>query len=1221
MRMAFSVILEKLYTMRKLLPILLFLFFSFAVAAQHKKYCDNPRAVIALLERIGGDGAAMRFETVVDESLATDGDDVFVITKKGTKPCIKGNSILSVTTGINWYLNHYAHINLTWNNMTTDLSKANLPLPSTEEWHFCNAKYRYNFNYCTFSYSTAFWTWERWQQEIDWMALHGINMPLQLVGLEVLWRNVLKDKRIGYSDSEVSEFIAGPGFMAWFAMNNLEGWGGSVVADDVKMNGNPEWWYERQEKLCRKMLTRMRELGMKPVLPGYCGMVPNSMTTKRIGGISCDDIIDSCTWAGGYTRPDIIKPRTGSFNRMAEIYYEHLEKLMGISEFYSMDPFHEGGVPVDRVSLFDCYIGVMESLDSYFHSLSRKKRKAAEFDKAKWIVQYWQGLPAQAAFEIMGADYAHRFIALDLFADAQGKAKWNSDYFSGCDYIFCMLHNFGGRTGMHGRLESTLVDYFNALVKGNGMCGVGATPEGIETNPILYDLLFELPWIDKDSIPDINEWIKDYTHARYGIKSDIATEAFIKLKETVWGCSTDQQGCSEAVILARPSWNVDRVSSWSTSHIYWDTQKLLQAVKKLISIKDSVTTADGVDNFCYDIIEVVRQALVDYAYYILPEIKRNKDCDNLTEYRRLYSLYLQLMLDLDELLSYDMSFRLDNRAAMARNIADEVETTTLNDRRWLEWNLRTQVTVWSGSESNLNDYSNRCWAGLIKDFHYARWRHFFENNGVAPNGGWYDSFEYPWTVDFTRYNYSSPVLPTDKSPIDKAVEIFNRYFGCFTTADGVTEYIFPLGIDCNTDVICNAEKGSSFVLPFSYASTGISYIWIDYDSNHLQCDSEIIFMDEHNAVNIPFDCSSGIKEAAIVLGNGVSVSFEMLVFDKIDEIRSVSVHSAGNGTVYIYGGDLAVTNSIPVRMSATPNSGYSFDCWIDEDGNRISEIADYIYYGRDSISLTAMFVVDKWGVPDEDMTDMKDIKEYAQYADKLSISIVNREDITIYEAHTHPERLFNRVSGAVDVARGASFSISWSDNDFDGLKYCCATLYADYNADGDFDDDGELLKCIGDRNSVNRELSDATARILLPYDAALGNTRLRLRFDGAWKDEAYNPENKSYASKATLNRMCYDITMNITEYSSDVSQIKVVTGNDAWGRVTVETHETPGDTESTEIMVTRAVPFTMRACPTANYEFVAWKDCYGRIISTDAVCTMYAPEDGTYTAVFRKRGE
>ena len=116
-------------------------------------------AVAGLLNRIGGKGATDKFEIVIDASLAQDGKDVFIITSLNGKPCIKGNTQLSVATGINWYLNHYAHINLAWNNLTTDFSTVELPVPSSEEVHVCNTTYRYNFNTCTFSYSMAFWTW------------------------------------------------------------------------------------------------------------------------------------------------------------------------------------------------------------------------------------------------------------------------------------------------------------------------------------------------------------------------------------------------------------------------------------------------------------------------------------------------------------------------------------------------------------------------------------------------------------------------------------------------------------------------------------------------------------------------------------------------------------------------------------------------------------------------------------------------------------------------------------------------------------------------------------------------------------------------------------------------------------------------------------------------------------------------------------------------------
>ena len=170
-------------------------------------------------------------------------------------------------------------------------------------------KNRYYLNYCTYSYSLAFWDWERWENEIDWMAMHGINMPLSITGMEVVWYNLLK--RIGYTTEEVNEFISGPAFMAWWQMNNLEGWGGP----------NPDSWYRQQEALQKKIIARMRELGIEPVFPGYAGMVPRNFGEK-LGY----QIADPGKWCG-FPRPAFLSTEDEHFVSFAAMYYEELENL------------------------------------------------------------------------------------------------------------------------------------------------------------------------------------------------------------------------------------------------------------------------------------------------------------------------------------------------------------------------------------------------------------------------------------------------------------------------------------------------------------------------------------------------------------------------------------------------------------------------------------------------------------------------------------------------------------------------------------------------------------------------------------------------------------------------------------------------------------------------------------------------------------------------------
>ena len=110
------------------------------------------------------------FRLVTDET--DPAKDYFEIDSKDGKVLITGNSDLSLATGLNWYLKYVAGIHLSWNNPSQKLPEV-LPLPQKKIRQATAMKNRYYLNYCTYSYSMAFWDWERWEKEIDWMAMHA----------------------------------------------------------------------------------------------------------------------------------------------------------------------------------------------------------------------------------------------------------------------------------------------------------------------------------------------------------------------------------------------------------------------------------------------------------------------------------------------------------------------------------------------------------------------------------------------------------------------------------------------------------------------------------------------------------------------------------------------------------------------------------------------------------------------------------------------------------------------------------------------------------------------------------------------------------------------------------------------------------------------------------------------------------------------------------------
>ena len=104
-----------------------------------------------LLERI--DKGASR--KIMTETVRSD-RDFFKITSKNGKPLIRGNNYVSIASGINWYLKYSVGVHLTWNSMHASLP-ATLPLVQGVERHETDIKHRYYLNYCTLSYSMAFW--------------------------------------------------------------------------------------------------------------------------------------------------------------------------------------------------------------------------------------------------------------------------------------------------------------------------------------------------------------------------------------------------------------------------------------------------------------------------------------------------------------------------------------------------------------------------------------------------------------------------------------------------------------------------------------------------------------------------------------------------------------------------------------------------------------------------------------------------------------------------------------------------------------------------------------------------------------------------------------------------------------------------------------------------------------------------------------------------------
>ena len=732
-----------------------------------------------LLNRIDK-GAAAKFKTVlvksdkdffeIDQARTRKGNSTSAASKSATGKnnpiIIRGNSWVNIAVGINWYLKHHAGIHISWNNMNVKLP-AVLPVVKQKERHETDLKLRYNFNYCTFSYTMAFWDWNRWQKEIDWMALHGINMPLAAVGTESVWRNMLL--KLGYSEEEVGKFIAGPAFLAWWEMNNLEGWGGPL----------PLGWYKQQEALQKKILARMKEMGMKPVLPGYCGMVPHDAKQKL--GLN---VTDAGRW-NSYQRPANLSPTDNRFAEIADLYYKELTRLYGKSDYYSMDPFHESGndAAVDYGKAGEALMSAMKRANPH----------------AIWVVQGWNENPRpQMIANLKVGD----LLVLDLFSESRqnfedfctgentsgpGKKDFSTSKKEGIygkhQWLFCLLENFGGNVGLHGRMDQLLNNFYLAtgkkdtpkqensslLTLHSSLKGWGFTMEGSENNPVMFELMSELPWRAEKITKE--DWIREYCYARYGVHDATIEKAWTLLAQSIYNCPKGniQQGTHESIFCARPSLNSYQVSTWSLMSNYYDPEDTRQAAILLTSVAEKYR---GNNNFEYDLVDICRQALADQGRKQYLKTMADYKSFSRQEFKKDSDRFLKMILLQDKLLGTRPEFRVGRWIEEARSLGKTAEEKDL-----YEWNARVQITTWGNricaDNGGLHDYGHKEWQGLLKDFYYLRWSTFMKSLASqlslqdTPRIDWY-GLEESWTLQKNPYSSKA-----EGSPIDVAKEVID----------------------------------------------------------------------------------------------------------------------------------------------------------------------------------------------------------------------------------------------------------------------------------------------------------------------------------------------------------------------------------------------------------------------------------------------------------------
>lgn len=691
------------------------------------------RAARELLKRIVPEVAEeLQLEVIPAEA----GRDVFELESVNGGVVVRGSNGVAIASGVNWYLKYYCHCHLSFNGDQLNLPK---PLPAVPEKvrHVSPYRYRYCFNFCTFSYTLAWWDWDQWQRMIDWMALHGINMPLAVTGQEAVWQNVYR--RLGLTDDELAKFFVGPGYLPFGWMGCMDEWGGPL----------PQSWIDRHVTLQKQIVARERELGMTPVLQGFTGHVPTAL--KRVFPQAKFQQLPSWIEFPGTCFIDPVDPL---FQQIGKAFIDEQTRLFGTDHLYASDTFIEMSPPSNEpkflADMSRAVLGAMQAGDP----------------QAVWVMQgwlffnnptFWQPPQTQALFEAVPNE---RMIVLDLFCESA--PVWNkTEAFHGKPWVWCVLQNFGGRVGLYGGLPQIAANLQAALSspqRGN-LQGLGLIMEGFGYNPVVYDLVTDMTW--RETTPDLDAWLGDFVHRRYGRENESISHAWQCLRRTVY----QQPGYSGSVIFSRPTLQTQQA-------IPYELARLAEACDQLLAASGDL---GEVDTYQYDVVHAVREAVGDVAESMYLDVLDAYSAKDLQKLQQASDRYLTLIADLDRLLATRREFLLGAWLRDAKRWG-----TTDEERRLMEWNARGIITLWGGRDSLLHEYAQRQWAGLIQGFYRERWKMFLDRLQASVrdsqpfDGEQFERDVRVWEEAWTHATDEFPAKPMG-DPVEVAREVWSKY--------------------------------------------------------------------------------------------------------------------------------------------------------------------------------------------------------------------------------------------------------------------------------------------------------------------------------------------------------------------------------------------------------------------------------------------------------------
>lgn len=344
------------------------------------------------------------------------------------------------------------------------------------------------------------------------------------------------------------------------------------------------------------------------------------------------------------------------------------------------------------------------------------------------IESYLRGFAASAPSD--------HFFVIDM--DEHGTpAQWKTFDFPDVPFVWTALEDFGGTQSLKGNLsllDSTL-PWAALAANATGLWGVGASPEGLDQNPVVYELLAEASFLDAP-VTDRTAALVARAHRRYGLTQTDANvvaawAALSASSYTIDLAVSDQTGVGLLEPYADPHFWVNRTHPTTLLCAVYDAWGSLLAAGQ-------ASTSSGLDvrgePFVYDLTDTGREVLSHVATVLALNFYDALTSASIdaTALANAAAAYSGLLLTLDALLGADSAFLLGTWIASARAWGDgatdcgESIRGDISCADFFEWNARAQLSTWYPPLNRTtmiardSDYARKQWAGLVSGYYATR---------------------------------------------------------------------------------------------------------------------------------------------------------------------------------------------------------------------------------------------------------------------------------------------------------------------------------------------------------------------------------------------------------------------------------------------------------------------------------------------------------------------